>query len=51
MMDNYTRELLRCEQCGAEWGAGCDCDSNRRAIGRGERAKAEREERPEWREK
>lgn len=28
---------LRCEGCGAEFGAGCECVENKRAIGRGER--------------
>lgn len=37
-------ERLRCPGCGAAWGSGCSCASNKLAIGRGERAKAEREE-------
>jgi hypothetical protein len=38
-------ESLRCGGCGAAWGGGCSCASNKLAIGRGERAKAMREER------
>ena len=34
----------KCEGCGRTAAAGCDCDGNRLAIGRGERAKGEREE-------
>jgi len=38
------REATRCSDCGRLPSAGCDCDENRRAIGRGERRKGEREE-------
>jgi hypothetical protein len=38
---NY--ELLRCPECGAAWGSGCDCPDNLRAITAGERAKARAE--------
>jgi len=34
-----------CEGCGRTAAAGCSCPSNALAIGRGERRKAEREER------
>jgi uncharacterized protein (DUF1786 family) len=33
-----------CPGCGAPYGSGCDCRENRRAITRGERVKALREE-------
>jgi len=33
----------RCEGCGRTAFQGCDCDANRRAIGRGERRKGELE--------
>lgn len=35
---------LRCDGCGAAWGAGCSCPDNLRAIAEGERAKAREEE-------
>ena len=31
------RKLPPCDGCGAEFGAGCSCPENSRAIGRGER--------------
>jgi hypothetical protein len=37
-------DLMRCDGCGAAWGAGCSCKRNARAIGRGERLKCESEE-------
>ena len=35
---------MRCDGCGAAFGAGCSCPENYLAIGRGERRKARREE-------
>lgn len=43
-MAREQREGARCDGCGRLPSAGCDCNDNRLAIGRGERRKAEREE-------
>ncbi len=47
LADNVRRRaVLRCDGCGAAFGAGCSCPENRLAIGRGERRKAKLEEPP-----
>jgi hypothetical protein len=38
------RERMRCTGCGAAWGGGCECRSNKLDIARGERAKCSRED-------
>ena len=44
LREQRTRELMRCDGCGALPGTGCSCPDNARAIHQGERAKAAREE-------
>lgn len=42
----FFEESMACPECGARWGKGCSCPENLLALGRGERAKAQREEPP-----